>query len=170
MRWNVLAAIVVAFVLGLASAVNAEPVRIPKTGVPAFSFDAPAGWQIVYDKYGNLQFSKANYSVQMQLSIMSGPEVNQNQTLGNLAAGVLKSGGFPPSTRRQAGVIAGRTGQTFFTSKVQNGVRLLLDITLVRLDAEHVACLARMTRYDAARANQAALDVLVSSVRFIGVQ
>jgi hypothetical protein len=57
MRWNVLAAIIVAFVLALASAVQAEPVRIPKTGVPAFSFDAPAGWRIVYDKYDNLKFA-----------------------------------------------------------------------------------------------------------------
>jgi hypothetical protein len=168
MRWNALAAIVIAFTLSLASATQAETVRIPKTGVPAFSFNAPAGWRIVYDQHGNLQFYSPDKGVRMQLSIIivSGA----NPTLEEIAAAVMKGGGFSPVTRQQAGAIAGRAGQTFIASTIVDGALLSLDITLVRLDGAHVASLARVKRFDATRADVAALDALISAVRFTGIQ
>jgi hypothetical protein len=166
MRWHVLAAIVVAFGLALPSATQAEPVRIPTTGVPAFAFDAPAGWRITYDQHSNLGFVRA--SVAMQLTVLA--DADRKRPLDALAAEVIKAAEFPASARQQAGAIAGRAGQTYFTSKIENGVRTLLDFTLARLDPAHVACLARIKREHAAPAEVAALDALISAVRLTGVK
>jgi hypothetical protein len=168
MRCNVLPAIAAAFVLGLALAVQAEPVRLPRAGDPAFAFDAPAGWRIVYDQRANLQFFHASNSVVMQLTMVGGPDAKQ--PLEDGVALAFRAAGFPPFTRQQAGVIDGRAGQIFFGSKDQNGVQLLVDLTAVRLDATHVAVLWRLRRADAEPGAMAALDALVAAVRLTGVQ
>lgn len=162
------AGIVAALVVAVASSAIAEPVRLPKEGLPAFAFSAPAGWRVVYDPHGNLQFYNPDNSALLQLSIMSGEEM-VGQSLEALATEILKTAEFPPYTRQQASSIEGRAGQVFYTSTVSEGVTLNLELTLVRLNASTVVTLTRFKRSDVSPAAASALETLVSAVRLIGV-
>ena len=166
---KILAGIVLAFVLMLSPAAQAESVRIPKEGSPAFAFDAPPGWRIVYDEYNNLQFFDPANSAMLQLNVMAGPEM-QGASLEDLAAAVLKAGTFPPYTHQEVGSISGRAGQTFSASKPSNGIQLITDLTLVRLDETHVATLTRMKRSDVKPAALSALEALIAKVQMTGVK
>lgn len=165
----IMAGIVMAFVLALSPAAQAEMVRIPKEGSPAFAFDAPPGWRIVYDAHNNLQFFNSANSVMLQLNVMSGQEM-VGASLEDLATAVLRAGTFPTYTSQQAGTISGRAGRTFSTSKPANGIRLITDLTLVRLDETHVATLTRMKRSDVKPTATAALETLAAEVKLTGVK
>jgi hypothetical protein len=144
---KILMGIVVGFALLLATTAQAELVRIPKQGEPAYAFDTPPGWKITYDEHGNLHLARG--SVFLQLSIATGAALT-GLTLDNMASQVLIAANMPPYTSRQVGSIAGGMGQIYFLAKAQNGITMNLSLTIVRLDDTHVATLIRITRADSA--------------------
>lgn len=144
------------------------PMRLPKSGEPAFAFDAPTGWASLYDEYGNLRLTADDHSCALQLSIIDDPAAGATP-LSELAAQVMKAAGAKPYELEVPGAIAGLTG-TEFTSEIMNdkGVAIALSVVLVRLDATHVASQATM-KTKAMTANQsAALNALVGQVRLTG--
>jgi hypothetical protein len=158
---------IAALALMLAVPVQAEPVRIPQQGEPAYAFNAPPGWQIIYDEHQNLQFRRNG--VVLQLSMASGAAL-AGLELDRLAAQILKSAGFPPYKSWQVGSIAGRPGRIYFAAKSQGSVTVELSLTLVRIDDTHIATLTRVTGVGAAAADLASLEDLVAQVRFVGVK
>jgi hypothetical protein len=167
MSLKVLMGIVVGFALLLAPAAQAELVRIPKQGEPAYAFDAPPGWKINYDDHQNLQFMRTG--VFLQLSIAAGADLT-GLTLDNMASQVLVAAKMPPYTSRQVGSIAGRMGQIYFLAKTLNGITTNVSLTIVRLDDTHVATLIRLTRADASAADLLSLEELVTMVRLVGIK
>ena len=105
----------------------------------------------------------------LQLNVMAGQQM-AGASLEDLAAAVLKAGSFPPYTHQQPGTISGRAGQTFSSLKETNGIRLLTELTLVRLDETHVATLTRMKRSDVKPAADAALEGLIAKIQMTGVK
>ena len=168
MPFKALIGCVAALVLMLSTIAQAQqPVRIPQQGEPAYAFDAPPGWKIVYDEHHNLQFVKGGAF--LQLSMASGAAL-AGLEMDSLAAQILKAAAFPPFKSRQVGAIAGRPGRIYFAAKSQSGVTVELSLTLVRLDDTHVATLTRVTRVGVPAADLASLEDLVAQVRFVGVK
>src|SRR3954468_24410927 len=52
-----------------ASVAEAQTLRIPKSGEPALALAMPTNWTAKYDDLGNLQYSSADRSLNIQLSI-----------------------------------------------------------------------------------------------------
>ena len=159
------------FVAVLATGVaQADSVRVPKTGVPAFAFDTPAGWTILYDEFGNLRLTADDHTCALQLSIISDPAIGKTP-LSELAAQIMKAAEARPFSKQSPGTIAGRKGTQFF-SQITNekGVAVTLGVTLVKLDASHVASQATMKAEGMSHAQIAALNALIARVRLTGVK
>jgi hypothetical protein len=148
-----------------AGAAQAESVRMPKTGVPAFAFDAPPGWTVLYDEYGNLRLTAEDHTSALQLSMIDDPAM-ETSSLEDLAAEILKAAGAPPFSKQEDGTIAGFDGTTFI-SQVTNdsGVDVILRVTLVKLDATHVASQGEMRTTEMTGEETEALNSLLGDVR-----
>ena len=159
--------LVVALATGIA---QADPVRVPKTGDPAFAFDVPAGWTIFYDEYGNLRLTALDRSCALQLSMISDASVGK-ATLPALAAQIMRAAQAKPFTKKQAARAAGRDGTEFFSLITNDkGLVIELRVILVRLDASHVASQVAMKGDGITKAQRASLDNLIARVRLTGVK
>lgn len=151
-----------------AVAARAETVRLPATGTPAYSFNVPDGWIIVYDQYGNLRISAADKSSALLLSMIEDPAVDTTPA-AEVAAEIIKSSGAPPYTRTGSGRIAGLAADAFYTQLVNDkGVTLDFKLEIVKLDPTHYASQATLSVTDMTPAQTGALDALIEDVRFTG--
>ena len=159
---------VLAFVSALGA--EAQTLRIPKTGEPALALAMPTNWTAKYDDLGNLQYSSADRSLNIQLSVIDDPEVT-TATLAEVAASIFKEGGIPAYTRSAPGSIDGRKGETFFTKKTygSNGT-VVFEVTLVKIDSRHIASMGRVTLDGLTAAQLAPLDGIVRQVKIIGAK
>jgi hypothetical protein len=163
-------ALVVALAFVSVSDAGAHTLRIPKDGSPALALDLPANWTAKYDDLGNLQFSSADKSLNVQLSMIDDPAV-EGATLAEVAADIFKQGEISPYTRSTPGSIAGRKGETFFARKSYgNRGTVVFEVTLVKLDGTHIASVGKVTREGATAAQLAPLDVVVRQVRIVGAK
>jgi len=156
----------VLFLIALAAGVaQAESVRMPKTGVPAFAFDAPPGWAVLYDEFGNLRLTAQDRASALQLSMIDDPAI-ENTSLEELAAEIMKAAGAPPFSKQEDGSIAGLNGTTFI-SQITNdsGVEIVLRVTLVKLDKTHVASQGEMRTTEMTSEQTAAFTSLLGDVR-----
>ncbi len=169
MRKGLLSFLLIVVALATGSA-QADSVRVPKTGDPAFAFAVPAGWTIFYDEYGNLRLTALDHSCALQLSMISDASVGK-ASLPQLAAQIMQAAQAKPFTKKQAAQVAGRNGTEFF-SKITNdkGVVIELRVILVRLDASHVASQVAMKGDGITKAERAALDNLIAQVRLTAVK
>jgi hypothetical protein len=159
--------VVSALLLGAVSAM-AEAVRLPKTGDPAFAFDVPNGWTTLYDQYGNLRITATERTCFIQLSMITGPDVER--PMPEVAAEIIKSAGAAPYSKTEAGAIAGQAGTKYLTTLTNsNGVRLDFKLVLVKLDSAHYASLAILMVPDVSPDRAAALDVLIGRIRLTGL-
>jgi hypothetical protein len=161
-------AVALAFVF--ASGAGAETLRIPKNGEPALALAIPPNWAAKYDNMGNLQYSNADRSLNIQLSMIDDPAVAAS-TLSEYATDIFKKGGLPAYTRSAPGSIDGRKGETFFTKRTYgNNGTVVFEVTLVKVDSRHIACMGRVTRDGLTVEQLAPLDGIVRQVRLIGAR
>jgi len=161
---------VVALALVSVSAAGAETLRIPEDGEPALALAIPPNWTAKYDDLGNLQYSSADRSLNIQLSVIDDPAVT-TATLAEVAASIFKEGGIPAYTRSAPGSIDGRKGETFFTKKTYgNNGTVVFEVTLVKIDSGHIASMGRVTRDGLTAAQLAPLDGVARQVRIIGAK
>lgn len=58
--------LVAALAFAAAPDVGAQTMRIPKDGEPALALALPPNWTVKYDDLGNLQYSNADHSLNIQ--------------------------------------------------------------------------------------------------------
>lgn len=150
-------------------AARAATLRLPKTGDPAFTVDVPTGWNYDYDQYDNLQFSAADHSTALQLSMITDASV-ATTTLEAVAAEIFKSAGSQPYSRTAADSIVGHAGEAFYGVLVVNGTNLQMKVILVKMDSTHIACLSTLIRPDANEAQVASLNALIGMVQLSAAQ
>ena len=159
-------ALLLALVL-MAPGAFAQQVRLPASGVPAFEFVPPPGWTSQIDSYDNLQLLLPDRMGVVQLSMATGDDAKA--ALEDFAAGILENAGAQPYGLSGPGVIAGRPGQSFQSSIVnQQGTKIDLLLVLARLDADHVAAQATIKAVGINAADSAAIDDLIARVRIVG--
>lgn len=164
------AALGMALVLGIAPAADSQSLRHPETGEPAMALDVPVGWMARYDDFGNLRFSNASNTLDIQLNTMVHEEL-ASISLAELVANLFKASKLPPYTRTQPGAIAGRAGEAFFSKKIlDNGVGVNFMFVLVRLRPSAIAVVARVTRDGLSAAQEASADDVIGKIRLIGVE
>ncbi len=157
-------------VLFYAGTASAETVRLPSSGEPAYSFEVPSGWVVVYDQYGNLRISADDKSCAVLLSMIADPAVDTTPAT-DVAAEIIKSSGAQPYTRTAPGRIAGLAADAFFSSMVNDkGTNIDFKLEIVKLDSSHFATQAILTTANMSSADTAALEALVDDVRFIGLK
>jgi hypothetical protein len=153
-----------------AAAVQAAPVRIPTIGTPAFAFDAPSGWNVLYDDFGNLRLSADDKSSFVLLTIISEPNL-ANMSLDAVAAAVMKSAGAAPFSSTSPATIGGLAGTSYFSQiTAPNGASIGVTVEIVRLDATHAGGLAILKTANMTPGQTASLDALVAQVKLEGAR
>jgi hypothetical protein len=165
-------AVIFFVVLGLTasgvSSARADAIRFPATGTPAYAFDLPSGWSATKDDYGNMRVAADDKESALLLSFIVDPSV-ATATAPEVAAKIIKAAGAAPYTRSEPGSIAGIPGETFITTMSNDkGVVIDMRLVLVKLDSSHYASLAILAARGISASSKAALDALVTQVRFAG--
>lgn len=163
MRLGVLSLILVLFGAGAAMAVE-QPMRFPETGNPAFAFVLPDDWTASTDADDNMQVASRQKTVLLILSISP----DATASLDDYAATMLKAGGADPASRKEAAMLAGRSGTTYY-SVMNNpsdplGLRVNIRLTLVKPDAGTVATCAFVISASATEAEIAAVQAVVNGM------
>lgn len=116
-------------------AAPAREIRFPAKGYPAFTFDLPEDWSAQADDSGNLIMASASRTT--SLVILVGETTDP---LDKIAAEALKVARAVPAQGKQGIEISGCKGFIYFsTMKNSRGVRLDLEMTIVRVDPNHIA-------------------------------
>ena len=150
---------------GLALPAMAEPVRMPRGGVPAYAFDAPSGWEVHYDG-DRLQFIHPSNNLIVQLGMIDFEDADAIPLVA-LAAALAESSAFPAPTQKRTGAIAGRAGESFRSTGTMSGIELEFVVTLVHVDKTHIASVIRTARPDTTEAQYAAFDALDARIRIV---
>lgn len=149
---------------------RADSVRIPKTGDPAFAFNTPSGWEIVYDEFGNVRMTAADHTCALLVTIIS-DDAPDKTPMNEVAANVIKAAGAPPYSSTEDAVIAGISGKAYLTSiKKPDGMVLGLKVVLAKLDPLHYASQASLTTPNMTTAQVAALDALIQRLQLTGTK
>jgi hypothetical protein len=142
MRKTWLAATAPAFAFLATVCANAETVRLPETGDPAFVADLPVGWTHKVDDSGNLILMSPDHTSGMSLSVAAYPG-----SLDELAAEAMKvAGAADPPQNRGPTQISGYRGYIYDTGQTNPaGVRTNVHMVVVKLDAGHIASATLIT-------------------------
>ncbi len=154
-------------VLASSQTSRAETVRVPATGEPAFAFDAPSGWMIIYDQYGNAEFVANDHASTMQLMIITDAGA---MSTTEMAVSFFQAADASPYSRTGSGTIAGYTADVFYSDLVIDDTHLNMAIMIHKIDDSHVAILSTTTKADILPAQTSALEALTASVRLTGVK
>jgi hypothetical protein len=155
--------------LALAIAVpiaRADTYRIPPTGSPALSLDAPPGWKATVNPQGGIVAGASDGSALLQLWLILDPKL-QTMTEADIAAAMFKSLGAPPPTKSEPGSIGDARGQAFIGATTMGGAGVSLRLVLVRLDATRVALMFETTRDPLTTPQRAALNQLVAHITLV---
>jgi hypothetical protein len=147
-----------------ASAAQAEALRLPVSGVPAFVVNVPPGWTSQYDKWGNLGFIANDHSASLQLSMVADPSV-ASTSLDDIAANVIKAANASPSSRSEPGTILAYAGRTYYSGMTIRNTHLNLKFVIAKIDDTHAAVISFITRDNMTDAQQAQLDALLGDVQ-----
>ncbi|HEY0302943.1 MAG TPA: hypothetical protein VGC36_16465 [Rhizomicrobium sp.] len=135
-------------------AAQAETVRLPQSGNPAFSAALPDGWTHEVLSDGSLRAFSPAHTAAITLAI-----VRFSGALEELAASALQSpDGMPPQNTGPV-ELSGYGGAAFDGTTVNaEGVKAKIHLLLVRLDDRHLAAATLMTadNLDAAQGEAAA--------------
>lgn len=165
MHRMILAAVTAVFVMAAAPAVSAETLRVPKTGTPAFTVEAPPGWISEYDDANNLLVIAPD---RFTILILSVNLENPGVKVDDIAAGALQLAHGEPYSSKSPGDIAGHPGFIYGSHMVsEEGMVIPIVFTLAWVDKTHVAEIAWMLRPDATSAQQAALEAVAASVKLV---
>lgn len=155
--------------LWLTQIAAAKAIRYPEQGVPAFVIDLPSGWRATVYKDEGLQVEQ-EMLVRRQiliLSILDKPEEVRDRSLAEIATGVITGSMYPSFTRREPGSIAGYKGEAFFSAVEHPVGQLVLILTLVRLDPQHVVAMTTIADKSSPDWEKAALQAIISSIKII---
>jgi hypothetical protein len=138
----------------------------PESGTPAFEIDVPDGYQLSRDGDGNLYLLANDHSGGIVLNIVAADGAGA-MNLDELAAQSMTVAKAPPPSRQEPGQIGGVRGITYYSSIPADGGTVSVKLTLVKLDANHVASDAEIRSATITAAQSAAIDALAARVHFI---
>jgi len=140
----------------------------PQSGTPAYEVDVPdAGWQVTRDPDGNLYLLADDHSGGIVLNIVA-TEGAGDMDLDALAAQSMKVANAPLPDHKLPGAVGGVPGMTYYSSMAgDSGKALSVKLTLVKVDANHVASDAEIRGPNITPAQSAAIDALAARVHFI---
>lgn len=155
-------------VLGSTS-LQAETLRLPASGVPAFVVDVPAGWSWEYDKFGNLGLIADDHSASLQLSMIADSGM-AGANLDDIAANVAKSADASLHAGSEPGTILSYAGRTYYADMTISNTHVGLKFVIAKIDGTHAGVISILTRDDITDAQQAQLNALLGDVQLTLVQ
>ena len=163
MKLRSLALAFISVVLAATSA-QAETLRLPSSGDPAFVVELPDGWMHRVDDAGNLILGAPDHSAGFSLSI-----VEYSGALDDAAVGVMKAAKAGPPQNLGPAQVSGYRGYIYDSTMANDaGVQLLLRCVLVKLDTTHVASMSMITGIDASAGEYIAARDVLNAVTLTG--
>jgi hypothetical protein len=139
----------------------------PQSGTPAYEVDVPDGWQVSRDADGNLYLLAADHSGGLVLNIIGGLDTT-SLNLDDLANQSMKVANAPPFTRSEPATVGGMRATAYYSGIAQTGGGTVsVRLTLVKVDATHVASDAAIRSATITPAQSSAIDALDARVHFI---
>ena len=160
------------FVFGclLAGSAQAEVIRFPKEGAPAFMITLPSGWVSHEDQYNGIQLLPADHRTLVYLSMVRDPQY-KDKPLMDLALAIGKPSNIMEFPKQEPTSISGRNGTAFF-GKMTNDKGTLLDVKMmiIPLEPDLWATETLLTSQNLDGAQTDALNDAVRGVTLTGIK
>ncbi|HEX5210493.1 MAG TPA: hypothetical protein VFW22_02005 [Pseudolabrys sp.] len=129
-------AVALLFVFGClyAGSAQAEDLRFPKEGSPAFMISLPSGWTGHEDQYNGIQLLPADHRTLVYLSMVRDPQYT-GKPLMDLALAIGKPSNISAFPKQEPAAISGHNG-TAFLGQMKNDKGTLLDVKMVIIPLE----------------------------------
>lgn len=128
-------AVALLFVVGcLVSTAQADEIRFPKEGSPAFMINPPAGWSTHEDSYNGIQVLPADHRTLVYLSMVRDPQY-AGKSLMELALAIGKPSNITEFPKQEPTSISGHNGTAFF-GQMKNDKGVLLDVKMMIIPLE----------------------------------
>lgn len=158
-----LLALTLALALLAPSAATGKEVRFPETGVPAYAIVLPDDWITQPADDGNLLLFSANRTAVMVVLVAVSTE-----PLDKIAKEALEIAPAVPDGRKNPTEISGCEGFTWFgTMKNDKNATLNLEMSIVRIDPEHVASASLLLASDTAPVDITAARLVRSGLKLL---
>jgi hypothetical protein len=116
--------------------VQAEVVRFPKTGAPAFLVDVMSGWGTQEDKFGGLQVFPNDHASAIYLSMTRDPQYS-GHPLKDVATAIADAAGIKAFIRQEPATLSGMSGEAFYAvMKNDRGVELDMKMVVVMMASD----------------------------------
>ena len=124
------------FVFGClaAGSAQAEVIRFPKEGSPAFMITLPAGWTAHEDQYNGIQLLPTDHRSLVYLSMVRDPQY-KDKPLMDLALAIGKPSNITDFPKQEPTALSGRNG-TAFLGQMKNDKGTLLDVKMMIIPLE----------------------------------
>ena len=163
MRLRSLASAIVGAML-LATAAQAEAVRLPLSGDPAFIVDLPDGWMHRVDDSGNLILGSPDHSAGFSFSFFE-----FSGELDAAAAEVMKVAKADPPQNEGPIEVSGYRGYIYESAMANDsGIPLKVHCIMVRLDPTHVASMFMVSDVNASAEQYVAARDVLNAVTLTG--
>ena len=127
-------ALLFAFGCFIAGSAQADTVRFPKDGSPAFMITLPAGWTSHEDQYNGIQLIPTDHRTLVYLSMVRDPQYT-GKPLMDLALAIGKPSNIAAFPKQEPTSISGRDGTAFF-GQMHNDKGTLLDVKMMIIPLE----------------------------------
>ena len=122
-------ALLLAFGCLIAASAQAETIRFPKEGSPAFLITLPAGWTSHEDQYNGIQLLPTDHRTLVYLSMVRDPQYT-GKPLMDLALAIGKPSNITEFPKQEPTSISGHNGTTFI-GQMKNDKGTLLDVKMM---------------------------------------
>ena len=158
-----LLALTLALALLAPSTASAKELRFPESGVPAYAIVLPDDWTTQPAADGNLLLFSANRTAVMVVLVAASTE-----PLDKIAQEALKLAPAVPDGRKNPTEISGCEGFTWFgTIMNPKNLALNLEMSIVRVDPEHVASASLVLATDITPADMTAARLVRSGLKLL---
>jgi hypothetical protein len=161
MRLRVFAALCCGLFITMAQAGDG---RFPATGAPAFTFYTPDDWTRELVEDGSLVLVSGSRTSSFTLTVGHYP----SDTLDDIAARVMRTGGAAPPQNMGPAEISGHQGSVYDSSMTnQGGLLLHVHLTVVKPDPNTVTTVTMFTLDGIRAADLKAARAVLSSMRLV---
>ncbi len=169
MRRTVVALLFIVGCLFTATA-QADEIRFPKEGSPAFLITLPEGWISHEDAYNGIQLLPTDHRTLVYLSMVRDPQY-AGKPLMELALAIGKPSNITEFPKQDATAISGHSGTAFF-GQMKNDKGTLLDVKMmiIPLEPDLWATETLLTSQNLTSSQVEALHRAVNGVSLTGVK
>jgi hypothetical protein len=141
----------------------AKDVRFPETGFPAYVIVLPDDWTTQAAEQGNLLLFSPNRTTVMVVLM-----AESNEPLDKIAKEALELAPAVPDGRKEPTEISGCEGFTWFaTMKNANNLTLNLEMSIVRIDPEHVSSASLILAQNVSRADESTARLVRNGIKLV---